>query len=485
MEENKKLPQIRVLQYLHIASSKLQNDSNFLTHRFMFKYFKRYYPDNFHFYLTYPESEDNKNVMNKFLGDYKNITFVPIKYYSTNAFFRNALDWENLGKIAKDYDMVFNNTPEIAYELLSYSISKGIYCGILNYAHWYPEMINGPIFANYLKFQPEKYCLEVKYFVNFLLSNNNYIDSDFGRKAIINGTSKTLGEQNAKKVENSLKTLYLTIDHEEIDEVKDEKIEVPDCPVLIFNHRHQVYTGFTEFMIGIKEIIKLRPSLKFKIFISDGGNMDLRDKFGIPEEYLLNVPNNSYKDYVRILWNIKGIQMGTHIGQNQWSLAFIDGMFTNNIPFYRKNIFFDEMFKNMDEEFLYPFQYKGEKDFVGNLIFMIENFDKYYEKRNIFFDHFRKYWTWDTLIHNWAKAIFKVYDETRTYKNSDKIDTVEFQTPITWDKCKGVLNISDQRPTNQYRKTLKEKYNLKEDMNNPEIVLYKQDEKIRKTEGFF
>ena len=36
--EDKKLPQIRVFQYLHIASSKLQNDSNFLLHRFIFKY---------------------------------------------------------------------------------------------------------------------------------------------------------------------------------------------------------------------------------------------------------------------------------------------------------------------------------------------------------------------------------------------------------------------------------------------------------------
>jgi hypothetical protein len=378
--------------------------------------------------------------------------------------------------------MIYNNTVEIGFELLSYSISKGIYCGLMNYAHWYPEIINPPVFANYLKFQPEKYCMEMKYYHNFLLSSNNYMNSKHGKKSILKGFEKILGPQPSL-VKNTLQPLNISVDHEELNEMKDIKIDVPDCPVLIFNHRHQVYTGFTEFMLGVKEIIRIRPTLKFKIFISDGGNMDLRDKFQIPEEYLLEIPNNCFKDYVKILWNLKGIQMGTHTGINQWSMAFMDGIFTKNIPFYRTGIFFDEMFEEVEN--INAFQYKNERDFTEKLIFLLENFDTYNKQVDKFYDHFIKNWTWDTIIHNWAEAFEKVYEETRVYKNSDKVNNVKLETPIKWNKCKNVLNISDQRPTNQYRKTLKDKYNLKEDMNNTKIVLYKQKDKIRKTDGFF
>src|SRR6056297_3467399 len=208
MEKNK---QVRVLNYLHISSSKLTKDSNFLLHRFIFKYINKYYPDNFHFYLTYPYTEENSNIMKKFLGKYRNITFVPIKYFSTNAFFRNALDWEGLGKYAKDYDIIWNNTPEIGYELLSYSISKGIYCGMFSYSHWYPEIINGPVFSNYLTYQPEKYCIEMKYYHNYLLSSYNYMNSYHGKKSILKGFKKVLGN-NIEKVEKSLKPLNITID---------------------------------------------------------------------------------------------------------------------------------------------------------------------------------------------------------------------------------------------------------------------------------
>lgn len=478
--ENNKLPQIRVLNYLHISTSNLSKDSNFLLHRFIFKYLFKHYPDNFHFYLTYPAGEEA--IMRKFLGKYKHITFVPIKYYSTNAFFRNALDWNSLSNISKDYDMIWNNTPEIAFELLSFSISKGIYCGIMNYAHWYPEIINGPIFANYLSHQPEKYCMEMKYYHNFLLSQDNYMNSMHGKKAIMKGFEKVIGE-NSEKLKDRLNPLYITVDHEELLELKNEKVEVPDCPVLIFNHRHQVYTGFTEFMQSIKEIIKIRPNLNFKIFISDSGNMDLRDKFQIPEGYILDLENKGFQDYVKILWNLKGIQIGSHTGINQWSMAFMDGMFTNNIPFYRKGIFFDEMFKGMEN--INPYNFKNEKEFTEKLIFLLENFDEYNKRVGEFYNHFLNNWTWDKLIHPWANALFKVYEQCRTYKNSEKINTIEFETPLKWSKAKEILNISDQRPTNQYRKTLKDKYNLKEDINNSEIILYRENEKIRKTEGFF
>ena len=56
---------------------------------------------------------------------------------------------------------------------------------------------------------------------------------------------------------------------------------------------------------------------------------------------------------------------------------------------------------------------------------------------------------------------------------------------MSWSKIKKIANISAQRPLTTYRKILKEQYPVKEDMENPEPVFYREDQKIRKTGGFF
>jgi glycosyltransferase involved in cell wall biosynthesis len=478
--------QIRILDYLHIASKNLKNDSNYLFHKFLFKYLKRHHPDKFHFYLTYPNKEENHIIMEKLKREYNFITPVPIKYYSTNAFFRNALDWESLQKNAPDYDIIFNNTPEVGFELLSYSISKGIYCNMINYAHWYPEMVNGPVFSNYLTNQNEKYCIELKYLYNFAIAYKNFNNSKYGVSRIIKGFEELPPSKWQDDVRNKTKCLYMTIDNEEIEQYKPDVLENPDIPVLVFNHRHLAYTGFSDFMNGVEKIIKIRPQMKFKIFISSGGNNDLRNKFDIPDEYYYKKDNNSFKDYINILWNCQGIQIGSHIGQNQWSLAFLDGMFCNLIPFYRKGIFFDELFEGLPD--LKNYSYTTEDEFVEKLIYMIENIDFFRKNNKNIYDHFKKNWTWENFIDEWADVFLDTYEQVRTYKNSEKIKTLDIDSinfPCPWNKMKGILNISDQRPTNQYRKTLKDTYELKEDMDNTEIVLYRKDQTIRKTAGFF
>lgn len=310
-------PQIRIFNYLHQSNRTLKSDSNYFVQKNVLKYINRYYPNKFYFYMTYDSTTENNKVMQELKKQYPNMNPVPIKYYTTNAFFRNALDWESLNKEAPDFDIIFNNTPEIGFELLSYAISRGTYCPLISYSHWLPSLVNKPIKANYLSVQDEQFCMEAKYLYNYILAYKNYNNSRWGTKLLKDEFNNLPDSKWRQKVFEKIEPLYLTIDHEEIDMFKPEKIEKFDVPVIVFNHRHNVYTGFTIFMKAIERVISLRPDLKFKIFMTCVGENDRTPKFNVPDKYFLVKESLPYPKYVETLWR-SHIQIGTHNGDNQW-----------------------------------------------------------------------------------------------------------------------------------------------------------------------
>lgn len=478
--------QIRILDYLHQSNHTLKSDSNFFVHKSVFKYLQKHYPDQFYFYTTYDSTEENDAVMKKIAKEFGNINPVPIKYFSTNAFFRNALDWDSFCKNTYDYDLIWNNTPEIGFELLSYSIAKGTYCPMINYSHWLPSLVNKPIRANYLKGQREQLVMEAKYFYNYILAHKNYNNSAWGTKLLKKEFENISGAPWHEEVIESIKPLYLSVDHEEIDMFKPKELKKFEVPVLVFNHRANVYTGYTEFFRAVEKIIKLRPNLKFKIYLTCVGEVDRSSKFDIADEYFLYKESLPFPKYIETLWR-SHIQIGAHTGDNQWSMSFLDGMFSGLIPIYKKGHFFDEMFAGLSDINEYGFN-DYEDDLVGKLIYMIENIDYFQKKNQVIFDHFRNHWTWDNLIPAWADAFIDAYNQTRRYKDSNKMSSLNIEEiifPKTWSEMKKILNISDQRPCNQYRAILKENFGLKEDMKNKEVVLYKKDQPITRQGGFF
>jgi len=477
------MKQIRVLYYMHISTRRLVSDSNYYTLRNLLKYINRYYSDHYYFYITYPTSSENDIVMKELKQEFKNINPVPIKYHTTNAFFRNSIDWESMNKEAREYDIILSQTPEINFELLSYAISKGTYCPLISYSNWLPSLVSRPINANYDNGQRERLAMEAKYFYNYILAYKNYNNSLHGTKLLKESFEKIDHGPWKQEILNSITPLYLTTDHEEIDKYKPANLKKFDIPTIVFNHRHNVYTGFTDFFRAIERIIKLRPNLKFKIFMTSVGENDKTYKFDIPNEYFLNKKTLPYPEYVETLWKCH-IQISPHTGDNQWSMSHFDGMFANLVPLYRRGHFFDEMFVGLDN--LDKYNFKDDDELIEKLIFMIENIDKFVIQNDIIFKHFRNNWVYDKLVHSWAKAIDDVYSVVMTYPSSKKLKLLSQEDfPMSWQALKNKINISDQRPLNNYRKTIKEIFNLKEDMENKEIVLYNNDDNIRKTRGFF
>lgn len=476
------VPQIRIFDYLHVSARRLMSDSNFFVHRNVFKYINKYYPGRFFFYTTYDASVENDKTMQNLAKQHGNIQPVPIRVYSTNGFFRNALDWENLSKYAPDIDIIWNNTPEIQFELLSFYISKGNYVPSITYSHWFPGLIDPPIFANYQKHQDEAMCIRAKYFYNYFLAHRDYNNSRWGTALIRDGFKNLPDPGWNAKITDRIRPLYLSVDHEEIDQFKPEKMEKFDVPVIVFNHRHNVYTGFTFFMKAVKKIIDIRPQLKFKILLTSVGENDRSEKHEIPEEYFLNKETLPYPKYCEYLWK-SHIQIGAHTGDNQWSMSFLDGMFANLVPLYRRGHFFDEMFEGMDMGRAYSFA--SDEEFIERLIFMLENYKYFEEKNHNIYNHFRENWTWDTLIHDWVRAFVDCYDQQHVVSSDKllKLDLDDF--PMDWNKVKGIIAVSDQRNTCTYRKAIKETMPVREDMTNPKIVFYRNDQPIKKTVGYF
>lgn len=484
-------PQIRMLDYMHVSSKHLLSDSNFYLHRDIFKYINRHYPGQFYFHTTYETNPENDKIMKRLAGKCKNVQPIPMEYFSTNAFFRNSLDWKSISKKLADVDIVWCNTPEINFELSTFLAGKGLYVPLMCYQHW-PSNLVRALFANFANYQSERFCLYVKQFYNFFLAHRNYCSSKHGVKLLNDTFSQLPGKSFTEEMKAKVKPLYLTIDHEEIDRLKPSDEEIQDyrkslnaenVPIIIFNSRHNTYTGFTFFMEAIQKIIQMRPALKFKIFLSCVGEHDRSYKFKIPDEYYVKKETLSYPEYVKMLWTAD-VQIGAHTGVNQWSLSFIDGMFTDNIPLYNKGHFFDEMFQGI-ESHVNNYGYLTEEEFIEKFVFMLENLKNFKNKNEIIYNHFRQNWTWDTLIHRWADSFIDTYNSAKPVI-TEKFEKLNLQKlPESWIKIKNIIDVSDQRPISAYRQVLKNNYPVKEDMQNEKSIFYREDQPIKKTRGFF
>lgn len=459
--------QIRVFDYLHFSSvSGLQGDSNLWFHKQLYDYLFKFYPDTYHFYLTYPISTENKEFMEK-LFNYPNVTLLPIKYETTSGLSRGWFDLEGIKANRKLFDIIdvlFCNTIETTVNLLSYIQSLGFYSSVFSYTHWTPGMVSEPADAYYKKKSYGGYPTELKYILNYMSAHLNGCNSTYGRNIILNDLKDCITSPKIQNyLEKTLKPIYLTTDKNEF--MNREHPEKPFRePIIIFNSRKSEYTGYPFFMKAIKRFIKLHPKLKFKIVMTSPSGKQQTLSYPLPNEYIAHDGELNREDYIKyLLWS--DICIGAHDGQNQWSLSFLDGMMTNNIPLYRKNVFFDEMFSST----IYSFY--NEDSFISKLHDILTNLDDYKQENKKIHEHFLKNWSWENLIHEWHNSFKYCYDQIESMTTSKKLDQNLFNDPITFKKIMKILNIGNQRGLTHYKKLLMKKYNLKDDITSNRIIL--------------
>jgi hypothetical protein len=481
--------QLRILDYMHYASASLRSDSNFYTQHQIIKYLNKHYPDYYHFYLTYPKSSENDAFIHqKFLG-VDNVTLIGLRYNTTNAFYRDEVDIETLNnELKEDVDLLYCNTPEVTLKLLSFLQSKGNYVNAVTYSNWLPNMVEEPMLLYYKDTSYGKYAIRLKYLINYLATTANFTHSEHSKKILIDSYKFIDSPSFKNYVTKSFKVLNITCDIESKNSYKyrDEKLvklerKAKDNEeiIILFNYRHNDFTGFPFFMKNIKEFIKKHSEFNIKIALTSVRN-DLSAKYNIEDKYFINKENLNYEDYVKLLYK-SDIIIGAHTSENMWSLAFIDGLMSYNIPIYRTRIFFDELMKDINTNSELTFN--TDIEFQGSLFKVCSNLDYYRKIARKISNKILKYWTWDTKIHDFHKAL-QTYAKQKSFNLSDerKAEIEKYlkdTNHIFWKSLKNAMSMGEQRPLNIYRKVIKNNLQLRDDMKSEKSILIKKDAKVK------
>ena len=471
--------QIRTFDYLHLSSnSGLQSDSNFWFHYNMYKHLFQKYPDKYHFLLTVPNDKESVLIARKYF-DFPNVTLIPIKYLTTSALSRYWFDMESLQNQSNEigvFDVLFCNTPDVMPGLQSFFQSRGYYSIPMNYFHWIPQTVSEPIKASY-RDQLAGWSTEAKSFVSMLISSYNGCNSEYGKKLILDGMKFMSNEDTMKEISSKTYSLPLVPDKNEILQYqKYEGTKEISEPIILFNYRKSEYTGFSKFMKAIQIFVKNYPTIKFKIAFTSVGGKQMTAQYELPSEYVLFEKELSREEYMKILWQ-SDIQLGTHIGSSQWSLSFMEGMFAGSVPLFQRNVFFDELFKDLPNFNYHLYSYEDEKDFSQKLLDILTNLQFYKDESKKIQEFFLKEWSWENLVHKWDEAFNYCY--SKIYEsNSDivrqKLNDKMFNTPIPFTKVQDILVLGNQRSTPVYLKTIKNKFSLFDDMTSSKPILSKE-----------
>jgi len=317
---------MRIFDYLNISNERsIWADSGFHVQKSVIKEILKKRND-YHFYLTVPYER---------LGDVKQIesdrlTLMPYHYSGGSGhkyhFDTNEL-WDLMDMWHKDWDLVLCN------EVILGTHFKNMFCykshfdiPIVNYIHWVNTTAD---------ITPQQWDM----FTSIYWCHRTYCNSEYGKHLVTKELDGIFKESTSNVIKNRLGVLNVGFDEEELDRYRTK--DKFDKVTLVFNHRISQYTGYDKLLQKCKQIY-------------DGGFKDFQLIFTNPSVSLTRVNLTKYpflkvcdevlsrQDYIRLLWK-SDICFGLHSGQNQWSIAFLEALYCNNIPITTNGIFFNEM----------------------------------------------------------------------------------------------------------------------------------------------
>jgi hypothetical protein len=284
-----------------------------------------------------------------------------------------------------------------------------------------------------------------------------------------------LNDKTRNEIESKLMPLYLTVDKNEfLSKRYYENQRIDKTPVIIFNNRKSEYTGATEFVKAIQKFIKLYPDIKFKVLFTQVGGKEMtkREHREIPEKYILSDKPLPREEYIKKMWQ-GDIIVGMHLGVNQFSLSYLDGLMCNKIPLFRRNIFYDELFKDMPNFNYELYSFTNEDEFIAKLYDILTNIDYYKQLNEKIHKFVLENWCWEKLIDNWHKT-FKFVADKLSPHDSDLFKNLKpefFNQPRTWSEIKQVIGLGNQRSQIKYLKSVIAKFNLYDNLKSPKIQL--------------
>lgn len=322
--------------------------------------------NDYHFFLTVPYNQLSKVVsLSSPL-----LTFMPY-HYSGGAGNKYHFDsvqlWKLMDMRHKDWDFVINNEAILGNHFLNMFCYRSHFdIPIVNYVHW----------VNTTKDMTHQ---QMDMLNSISWCYNTYCNSKYGRELILKEVDNIYSDVVAEKIKNNLHILNVGFNDKEMLEykVKDKFDKV----TLIFNHRVSQYTGFSSLLKQCKKIYDNGTDFQL-IFTNPATPMARGSLKKYPFVTTYDEPL-SYPDYIRLLWK-SDICFGLHNGQNQWSIAFLEALYCDNIPITTNDIFYKEMLDRKTHQ-------------LEDLGFVIENIDSIRENYSI-----EKYY-WRNLVDDYIK----------------------------------------------------------------------------------
>ena len=459
---------IRIFVWPHLSTrnterhpSNLLGDSNFHTIRLVTQNLLKKDKD-FHFY--YPIPRGSLEIYSKtFKKHIDNFTFIEREMLGTGSGSKLYVDLKGLTKGWKSSyipDIFWCNVVEVTNYLQQFMFARGHRPMTLSYTHWPPEEISRT-YKHEFDYKWGGLVPELSYFSNYTSSAYNACNSMWARKLLLKALSFVENPELKMHLDQTVRPLYLG---NPIDEIMEHKTNDRfDKFTLLFNHRWNQYTGYTEFRKAIHRFIKKYPEEEFQIIFTSPNKTTgvVSDDYNIPKKYIYpKIGNFTWVEYCKLLWKADMV-VGMHTGVNHWSLSYPEGVSADCIPLYREGIFFDEMVEKMPLEDQDPychfkFDDKNYDDFCSNLKVIMDNKDKYREIAKKYGKFFREEWSWEHRIEDWKNLFVNLKNRIIPVKESPEMYKFMLQfmrnrQKISWEQLKKCTGSGDQRSLLKYR----------------------------------
>ena len=274
----------------------------------------------------------------------------------------NLIDWKR-----NDYDIIYSHLPEHTLQLSNlFNNQTNIRPKFIGYCHWYEVEEN----TAYLK----------NVFMNNIAGTLEMeecgVNSKWLKSLVLERASKYFSENVLKDLDRIIQPHYLGTD----SDVGDNPSIIPRS--ILFNHRPNLYTGWSEFLKTMDDLYKVRQD--FTVYVT------------LAEEerpYIKKVCLDR-KGYSNLLKQMQ-VGVGFFKSYSAWSISATDGM-SRGLPYLLPNkLCYPEMV-GVD----YPLFFNDNKQFLMKLESALDN-------QNFRKDHgdtlstIAKNLTWESTVSKW------------------------------------------------------------------------------------
>ena len=374
---NNKEVNYRILIYPNITHRQIEKDSYIDLLPSILSYLNKL-RDDLHFTLFLPKELEVFNLPNV----EQKVLPLPtspnrMRTHFDSEVIRDLIEWKT-----KDWDIIYSHLPEHTLQLVNlFWNSTHHQPKVIGYLHW---LETNESMSNRAK--------------NMFLQNINGVlqmeelgvNSLWLKEYILNKCSEFYNDKTLQRLDKIIQPHYLGITDIDYSDTKHSKSEVKK---IIFNHRHNNYTGYNWLVRCLDKLYEQRKD--FRVYTTMG-DMD--------RDYAERLKTKTKSEYLSELKDMY-IGIGSFKKYSAWSLSVTDGL-SRGIPYILPN---DLVYAEMVGD-RYPLLYENDED---NFLALLNNVLDKPQLRNSARDYIEpmmEQFLWDKRISKWFGGWNSIFD---------------------------------------------------------------------------